>query len=102
MAEKRRTPWSSPAGARGRFDRRPEGRGIGGTLLNRIAAAHPTIRNGWPDRGYREAPVDHAARLGIDLEIARREPGARGFTVQPRRWAVDRLARESTPTRRGR
>lgn len=30
------------------------------------------------------------ARLGIDLEIVRRAPGARGFSVQPRRWAVER------------
>lgn len=62
----------------------------GETLLNRIAAAHPTIRKGWADRGYREYLVDHAARLGIDLDIVRREPGTRGFTVQPRRWAVER------------
>ncbi|KEF01943.1 transposase [Streptomyces rimosus] len=63
----------------------------GETLLNRIAAAHPTIRKGWADRGYREYLVDHAARLGIDLEIVRRTPGAaRGFTVQPRRWCAER------------
>ncbi|KAA6214931.1 IS5 family transposase [Streptomyces albofaciens JCM 4342] len=63
----------------------------GETLLNRIAAAHPTIRKGWADRGYREYLVDRAARLGIDLEIVRRTPGAaRGFTVQPRRWCVER------------
>lgn len=62
----------------------------GETLLNRIASAYPTIRKGWADRGYREYLVDHAARLGIDLEIVRRPPGTRGFTVQPRRWAVER------------
>jgi transposase len=62
----------------------------GEVLLNRIAAAHPTIRKGWADRGYREYLVDHAARLGIDLEIVRRTPGTRGFTVLPRRWAVER------------
>ncbi len=64
---------------------------ISETLLDRIAATHPTIRKGWADRGYREYLVDHAARLGIDLEIVRRTPGAaRGFTVQPRRWCVER------------
>lgn len=62
----------------------------GETLLDRIAATHPTIRKDWADRGYREYLVDHAARLGIDLEIVRREPGARGFTVLPRRWAAER------------
>jgi len=62
----------------------------GETLLNRIAAAYPTIRKCWADRGYREYLVDHAARLGIDLEIVRRDPSTRGFTVQPHRWAVER------------
>jgi transposase len=57
---------------------------------NRIASAHPTIRKGRADRGCREYFVDHAARLGIDLEIVRRSPGTRGFTVQPRRWLVER------------
>jgi transposase len=62
----------------------------GETLINRIASIHPTIRKGWADRGYREYLVDHAARLGIDLEIVRRAPGTRGFVVQPRRWVVER------------
>ncbi|QSY49503.1 transposase [Streptomyces griseocarneus] len=34
--------------------------------------------------------MDHAARLGIDLEVVRRTPGTRGFTVLPRRWVVER------------
>ncbi|GAU71288.1 putative transposase [Streptomyces sp. NBRC 110611] len=62
----------------------------GRTLLDRIAAAYPTIRKGWADRGYREYLVDHAARLGIDLEIVRRTPARRGFSVLPRRLAVER------------
>ncbi|GAA2646652.1 hypothetical protein GCM10010425_65440 [Streptomyces spororaveus] len=60
----------------------------GQTLLDRVAA--PTIRKGWADRGYREYLVDHAARLGIALEVVRRTPGSRGFTVPPRRWVVER------------
>lgn len=62
----------------------------GETLLDRIAATYPTLRKDWADRGYREYLVDHAARLGIDLEIVRSTPGTRGFTVQPLRWAVER------------
>ncbi len=27
---------------------------------------------------------------GWDLEVVEREPGTRGFSVQPRRWVVDR------------
>lgn len=66
-----------------------QGSTAGETLLNRIASAHPAIRKGWADRGYREYLVDHAARLGIDLEIVRRVPGTRGFTAQTRRWATE-------------
>ncbi|MFI1255291.1 IS5 family transposase [Streptomyces netropsis] len=62
----------------------------GERLLNRLAADHPSMRKGWADRGYREYLVDHAARLGIDLEVVRRTPGTRGFTVLPRRWVVER------------
>lgn len=48
-------------------------------LLNRLAADHPGIRKGWADRGYREYLVDHAARLGIDLEVVPTHPGHQGL-----------------------
>lgn len=54
---------------------------VAGThLVNALATAHPTIRKVWVDGGYRQHLVEHAARLGIDVEIVRRTPGARGFT----------------------
>jgi transposase len=34
--------------------------------------------------------VEHAATLGIDMQIVQRAPGARGFTPLPRRWVVER------------
>ncbi|MFF5897224.1 transposase [Streptomyces argenteolus] len=34
--------------------------------------------------------VEHAAQLGIDLEIVQRDPTTRGFHVQPRRWVIER------------
>ncbi len=52
-------------------------------LLDRLAADQPRLRKGWADRGYREYLVDHAARLGIDLEVVRRAPGTKGFHVLP-------------------
>ena len=64
---------------------------IAGTaLINQIAAAHPTIRKTWVDGGYRQHLVEHAASLGIDMQIVRRDPGTRGFTVLPRRWVAER------------
>ncbi|MYT95864.1 MULTISPECIES: IS5 family transposase [unclassified Streptomyces] len=62
----------------------------GRTLIEQIAAEHPTIRKTWVDGGYRQHLVEHAATLGIDMHIVRRAPTTRGFTVLPRRWTVER------------
>ena len=59
-------------------------------LLDQVAADHPTIRKTWVDGGYRKHLVEHAATLGIDMEISARTPGTRGFTPIPKRWAVER------------
>ncbi|MFF4121655.1 transposase [Streptomyces sp. NPDC001714] len=63
---------------------------VGVTLLSRIAAAHPHITKAWVDAGYRTTAVDHGARLGIDVHPVQRPPGARGFTIIPRRWTIER------------
>jgi transposase len=64
---------------------------VAGTqLLDQVAAAHPTIRKVWVDGGYRKHFVEHAATLGIDLEVTARTPGTRGFTPIPKRWTVER------------
>lgn len=62
----------------------------GATLLDQVAADHPAIRKVWVDDGYRQHLVEHAAALGIDMEITARKPGTRGFTPIPKRWAVER------------
>ncbi|CAM5710505.1 Transposase IS4-like domain-containing protein OS=Streptomyces griseorubiginosus OX=67304 GN=DWG14_00086 PE=4 SV=1 [Streptomyces griseorubiginosus] len=62
----------------------------GVTLLSRIAAAHPHITKAWVDAGYRNTAIDHGARLGIDVHAVHRPPGARGFTIIPRRWTIER------------
>ncbi|MFH8371815.1 IS5 family transposase [Streptomyces sp. NPDC018031] len=64
---------------------------VAGThLLDQVAAAHPGLRKVWVDGGYRKHFVEHAATLGIDMEIAARAPGTRGFTPIPKRWTVER------------
>ncbi|WP_328668405.1 IS5 family transposase [Streptomyces sp. NBC_00328] len=62
----------------------------GQILIERVAAEHPTVRKTWVDGGYRQHLVEHAATLGIDMHIVRRDPSTRGFTVLPRRWTVER------------
>ncbi len=64
---------------------------VAGTqLLGQIAAAHPDLRKVWVDGGYRKHFVEHAATLGIDMEITTRTSGTRGFIPIPKRWAVER------------
>ncbi|WP_093802962.1 IS5 family transposase [Streptomyces sp. Wb2n-11] len=63
---------------------------VGTTLLDQIAADHPGIRRVWVDGGCRQHLVEHAATLGIDMEISARTPGTRGFTLIPKYWAVER------------
>ncbi len=85
---------------------------VAGTrLLDQVAAAHPTIRKVRVGEGHRKHFVEHAATLGIDLEIVQLVPGTRGFTPLPKRWTVERTYRwlmlhrrpardyESLPTR---
>ncbi|WP_330309838.1 MULTISPECIES: IS5 family transposase [unclassified Streptomyces] len=67
-----------------------QGSMAGTRLLDQVAADHPTIRKAWVDGGYRQHFVEHAATLGVDMEIVSRTPGARGFTPIPKRWAVER------------
>ncbi|MDH6432434.1 transposase [Streptomyces sp. SAI-144] len=62
----------------------------GRPLLERAATDHPTLRKVWVDGGYHKHFVEHAATLGIDMEIVQRTPGTRGFTPIPKRWTVER------------
>lgn len=62
----------------------------GRTLLEQAATYHPTLRKVWVDGGYRKHFIEHAAALGIDLEIVQRTPGTRRFTQIPKGWAVER------------
>ena len=62
----------------------------GQTLIERVATEHPTVRKTWADGGYRQHLVEHAATLGIDMHIVRRNPSTKGFAVLLRRWTVER------------
>lgn len=64
---------------------------VGGIqVLSSIAADHPRVTKAWADMGYRTKVIDHGARLGIDVEVTRRDPAQKGFKVIPRRWVVER------------
>ncbi|MFK0111691.1 hypothetical protein [Streptomyces sp. NPDC091217] len=65
------------------------GDAIGIALLDNVAATAPTVTKGWVDAGFKQAVVERGARLGIDVEIVQRDPGARGFTPAPKRRVVE-------------
>ncbi len=60
------------------------------TLLTQVASTHPTITKIWADSAYRTKVIESIATCGIDVEVVRRDPTSRGFTVPPRRWVVER------------
>jgi putative transposase len=62
-------------------------------LLGGLAFFLPRLKKLWADAAYRGKEVADWCRqqgAGWDLEIVKREPGRRGFVVQPRRWIVER------------
>jgi putative transposase len=70
---------SDPAGAR--------------KLLAGLAFRVPRLQKIWAAAAYRGKDLADWCRQqgdGWELEIVEREPGTRGFQVQPRRWVVER------------
>src|SRR5262249_30866157 len=68
---------SDPAGAR--------------KLLAGLAIRVLRLQKIWADAAYRGKEVADWCQLhsGCALEIVEREPGTRGFQVQPRRWVIE-------------
>lgn len=63
---------------------------LGIRLLDQAKKTYPTIAKSWVDTGFKNAVVEHGAKLGIDVEVVNRNPGLRGFHVVKRRWVVER------------
>ncbi|GAA2700890.1 hypothetical protein [Nonomuraea recticatena] len=58
--------------------------------MTQVAIDHPALTKTWADSAYRTTVIEHAAGLGIDVEVVRRDPATRGFTPLPRRWVAER------------
>ncbi|WP_214111430.1 IS5 family transposase [Acrocarpospora catenulata] len=63
---------------------------IGMRLLDQVKTTYPTISKTWVDTGFKNAAIEHGARLGIDVEVVSRNTETRGFHVVKRRWVVER------------
>jgi putative transposase len=62
-------------------------------LLGGLAFFVPRLTKIWADAAYRGQELAEWCQQqgkGWDLEIVEREPGTRGFRIQPRRWVVER------------
>lgn len=62
-------------------------------LLGGLAYFVPRFKKIWADAAYRGKELAdwcHQQGDGWKLEMVEREPGTRGFAVQPRRWTVER------------
>ncbi len=62
-------------------------------LLGGLAYFVPRLKKIWADAAYRGKELAEWCRQqgdGWELEVVEREPGARGFAVQPHRWILER------------
>ncbi len=62
-------------------------------LLGGLAFFIPLLKKIWADAAYRGKELAEWCQQqgdGWDLEIVERAPGTRGFSIQPRRWIVER------------
>jgi len=61
-------------------------------LLAGLAPLVPRLEKIWADAAYRgQELADWCQTEGKwDLEVVERPPGVRGFSIQPRRWVVER------------
>ena len=62
----------------------------GRTVVERVAALHPSVKTAWVDSGYKQSVIDRGAQHGIDVQVVTKDPQQRGFKPQRKRWAVER------------
>lgn len=61
---------------------------IDAALLNKVAATG-SVRTALVDQGFKNAVVEHGAKLGISVQIVARNPAGGGFVPEPIRWRVE-------------
>ncbi|MFI7618478.1 transposase [Nonomuraea terrae] len=62
---------------------------IGIALLDKVAAANPSVTKAWADAGVKNAVAARRAGPGIEVEVVHRDPHALGFTPLPKRWMAE-------------
>jgi transposase len=59
-------------------------------LVSQAKATHSQVTHVWADSGFKNKAAEHAAGLGITMEIVARKSDEPGFHVVKRRWVVER------------
>ena len=59
-------------------------------LLDALVKIYPRLKKIWGDAAYRGQFVTRAAEQSIDVDIVTRSTKTPRFTVQPRRWVIER------------
>lgn len=62
----------------------------GRAVVSELAARHARVTMAWVDSGYQRSVAEAGAAAGIDVQVVRKEPGQKGFTPLPKRWAIER------------
>jgi transposase len=62
----------------------------GRDVVRELAARQPGVVKAWADSGYKRSVIETGATHGIDVQVVSKEPGQKGFTPLPKRWAVER------------
>ena len=72
-------------------------------LLAGLAPLVPRLKKIWADGAYRGQELSSWCKEegDWDLEVVERAPGVRGFSIQPRRWVVERTFGWLSRSRRG-
>ena len=62
-----------------------------GPVLAEAKVRAPDLQLVWGDGRYQGPLVAQAAQaVGVRVEVVRKPPGTKGFTVLPRRWGIER------------
>lgn len=62
----------------------------GRDVVRELAARQPGVVKAWADSGCKRSVIETGATHGIDVQVVSKEPGQKGFTPLPKRWAVER------------
>ncbi|MFB7032700.1 MULTISPECIES: IS5 family transposase [unclassified Streptomyces] len=64
---------------------------FGTALLDRVGAGTEpgAVKKALVDQGFKSTVQDHGAKVGVEVEVVKRNPGDTGFVPQPKRWVVE-------------